>query len=98
MKNLFTLLILFSVLSFSIISCDSNNKDPDPEISSGITMSLKTTGGDETEFIVNQENIMEGEISAVGTGIEQTGWRFFTRLARRFSRPATAMITNVSAM
>jgi hypothetical protein len=40
-------------------------------------MSLKTTGGDETEFIVNQENIMEGEISAVGTGIEQNGWRFF---------------------
>jgi hypothetical protein len=77
MKNLFTLLILFSVLSFSIISCDSNNEDPDPEISLGITMSLKTTGGDETEFIVNQENIMEGEISAVGTGIEQNGWRFF---------------------
>ncbi len=45
--------------------------------SSGFVMSLKTTGGDETEFIISQDDIMSGEISAVGTGIEQTGWRFF---------------------
>ena len=45
--------------------------------SSGITMALKTTGGDETEYIVNQEDILSGNISAVGTGIEQTGWRFY---------------------
>ena len=77
MKNLLTLLILCPALGAGLISCDSNNEDPGPEISSGITMSLKTTGGDETEFIVNQEHIMEGEISATGTGIEQTGWRFF---------------------
>lgn len=45
--------------------------------SSGITMALKTTGGNETEFVVSKENIMVGEISAVGSGIEQTGWRFY---------------------
>lgn len=77
MKNLFILITLFSAMSLGLLSCDSNTEEPEPEISSGITMSLKTTGGDETEFVVSQENIMEGEVSAVGTGIEQTGWRFF---------------------
>lgn len=67
------------ISSFAFIACDKDdsNSDPDPGVSSGISMSLKTTGGDETEFIVNSEDIMTGEISAVGTGIEQTGWRFY---------------------
>ena len=77
MKNLLILLVVCSVLSVGIISCESGGEDPGPENLSGITMSLKTTGGDETEFIVNQDTITEGEISAIGTGIEQTGWRFF---------------------
>ncbi len=74
--------VLFFFLTLLVIACDDDNNAPDPttgETASGITMSLKTTGGDETEFIINQarDSILLGEISAVGTGIEQTGWRFY---------------------
>ncbi len=50
--------------------------DPDP-VSSGITFALKTTGGDETEFIINEPSLETGMLSADGKGIEQTGWRFY---------------------
>ncbi len=60
--------------------------DPDPEVvdpvvtgqsSNGFVMALRTTGDNETDYIVSKEDIMTGEISAVGTGIELTSWRFF---------------------
>jgi len=51
-------------------------------VASGITIALKTTGADETEFILNKENVLAGEISAVGTGIEQTGWRFYYQVGK----------------
>lgn len=55
---------------------DNVNPTPEPE-SSQITMSFKSTGGEEPEYIITEDNIMEGSISAQGTGIEQTGWRFY---------------------
>lgn len=78
-KNLSIMMLILSLL-FTINACSDDEDPAGPETetpSSGITMSLKTTGGNETEFIVTKENIMEGEISAEGTGIELTGWRFF---------------------
>lgn len=73
--------ILFvAALVTGFTACDKDDDDdptPTTQSSSGITMSFKTTGGDESEFIISKENIMEGEISAEGTGIEQTGWRFY---------------------
>ncbi|WKN43001.1 DUF4374 domain-containing protein [Tunicatimonas pelagia] len=73
--------VLYLFLALFSLACNDNG-DPGPvtsETASGITMSLKTTGGDETEFIINEarDSILMGEISAVGTGIEQTGWRFY---------------------
>lgn len=47
------------------------------EADSGITMSLKTLGGNQKEFIVSQQDILSGEISQTSTAIEQTGWRFY---------------------
>jgi len=44
---------------------------------SGITMALKTSGGDETEYIVSKLDISSGEVSNSSTAIEQTGWRFY---------------------
>ncbi len=43
----------------------------------GYTVSLKVTGDTEPEFLVTTEDLMTGEIDATGTGIEQTGWRFY---------------------
>lgn len=73
MKKL-SLIALIFVLSFVFFACDD---EAIQTVDSGITMALKTTGGAETEFIVTQEDILSGEVSAVGTGIEQTGWRFY---------------------
>ncbi|MEM1328618.1 MAG: DUF4374 domain-containing protein [Bacteroidota bacterium] len=50
---------------------------PDAAPALGYTMSFKTTGDTEPEFIITVDNIMSGEIDATGTGIEQTGWRFY---------------------
>jgi len=47
------------------------------EVHSGITMALKTSGGDEREFIVSKQDILSGEISNTSESIEQTGWRFY---------------------
>jgi len=47
------------------------------EKTSGYTLALKTTGGDEIEFIVNTDDIMSGEITAENNGIELPSWRFF---------------------
>ncbi|MBZ9729941.1 DUF4374 domain-containing protein [Salegentibacter sp. JZCK2] len=68
----------FGILFTACEKDDNVNPNPEPEPeSSQITMAFKTTGGEEPEYIITEENIMEGSISAQGTGIEQTGWRFY---------------------
>ncbi|AFN74239.1 putative lipoprotein [Melioribacter roseus P3M-2] len=81
-KNKLKLILSIIFSAIIVISCgESGATDPvETEISKGITMAFKTTGGDETEYLITQENIMEGEISAVGQGIELTGWRFFHKV------------------
>ncbi|MCG8580064.1 MAG: DUF4374 domain-containing protein [Bacteroidales bacterium] len=71
------LLGMAAIAALFCTSACSDDDDPVPGGTTGITIGLKTTGGDETEFIVNREDVMTGEVSAVGEGIEQTGWRFF---------------------
>ncbi len=79
MRNIFKSrlagLWLLLVICFTT-ACGDDDSVTD-SIPSGITMAFKTTGGDETEYIINQEDISTGEISAEGRGIEQTGWRFY---------------------
>lgn len=70
-------LIAFSLSALISCSNDDNNSKELEVVSSGFTMSLKTTGDGEPEYIVNKQDIMTGTISAVGQGIEQTGWRFY---------------------
>ncbi len=67
-----------------LAACGGNGEDrvftptPDPDpIEAPITLSFKSTGGDETEFIINSTDLTTGEVSAVGSGVEQTGWRFY---------------------
>ena len=58
-------------------SSEPNTTDLPINESSSFTMSLKTTGTGEPEYIVTKKDIMSGTISAAGEGIEQTGWRFY---------------------
>ncbi|MCT4644062.1 MAG: DUF4374 domain-containing protein [Carboxylicivirga sp.] len=78
--NVFKKLLGMAAIA-ALITTTACNDDDDPAPpqggTTGITIGLKTTGGNETEFIVNRQDVMTGEISAVGEGIEQTGWRFF---------------------
>lgn len=78
MKKLTSLFVL-SLFSTFFIACSSDDDNGSSEVieDTGITMSFKTTGGDEPEFVVTQDNIMEGTVNAEGVGIEQTGWRFY---------------------
>lgn len=76
MKNL-NKYALAAIIGMGLTACKDEDPVSNPTKSSGITMSFKTTGDDEPEYIINKENIMEGEISAEGNGIEQTGWRFY---------------------
>lgn len=72
--------ILSAIGLVGLSACSDDDSKPDvvsAQSSAGYTMALKTTGGNETEYIVSQTDIMTGEISADGTGIEQTGWRFY---------------------
>jgi hypothetical protein len=78
MKKLKLIAFLGLTAGFGFFACQDDTEDIKPnESATGITMALKTTGGAETEFIVSREDVMSGEISAEGTGIEQTGWRFY---------------------
>ena len=77
------LLRLGVAFSLALMACGDDDKVTNPEATtgpteiSGITMAFKTTGGDETEFIITRDDILSGEVSAIGEGIEQTGWRFY---------------------
>ena len=77
------LIMALAVSSVLLSACDDDDPSAVPDdgatstSSGGIVMAFKSTGGNETEFIISQDDIMTGEISAIGTGIEQTGWRFF---------------------
>lgn len=79
----FNKFFFLSALGLALVACEADDPvdkptdpEPDPQ-TSDITMAFKTTGGEEPEFIITQENIMDGSISAEGTGIEQAGWRFY---------------------
>jgi len=70
---------LASVLSASVLlaACGS---DSDSEGVVGASYGFKSSGGSdgsEAEYLVTQENIMEGTLSAQGTGYEQLSWNFF---------------------
>lgn len=61
-------------------SSDDDDKEEDPssqEPISKISMSFKDAAGTEPEYLLSQEDIMQGTISAQGAGEEQLGWNFF---------------------
>jgi len=64
--------IIVTLLAIQFLGCWYGVK-----ADSGVTMALKTSGGNEWEFIVSKHDILSGEISNTSTAIYQTGWRFY---------------------
>ncbi len=75
MNNRLRTILAMLVVAGSIFS-GCNDADPDPTFDGGITMTLKTTGDQEPEYVVTKENLMEGTISAEGSGFESFDWNF----------------------
>lgn len=69
--------LLVAALSATLVACgsdgDSNNKNE----AGKFVYSLKTTGEGEPEFLVDQDDLTTGTLSAQGTGEEQLGWSFY---------------------
>lgn len=76
MSNLNSFFCLLLSISLGFVACEQKVVTPQP-VEAGITYALKTTGTDETEFLLNKTDLMQGELSAVNSGVEQTGWRFY---------------------
>ncbi|WP_109833043.1 DUF4374 domain-containing protein [Reichenbachiella versicolor] len=72
MKNTLYILVLSILASIVLPSCDEDDLNFDR----GITFLIKTTGGDEPEYVVTEENIMSGTLSAEGVGFESFDWNF----------------------
>lgn len=72
---------IVSVLSASVLlaACGSDS-DSSSEGVVGASYGFKSSAGsdsNEAEYLVTQDNIMEGTLSAQGTGYEQLSWNFF---------------------
>lgn len=74
MKTIISKFLILAISTSLFLSC--SNDDSEPTVDSGITLALKVTGDPETEYVVNKASVMEGTISAAGTGFESTDWNF----------------------
>lgn len=78
-RNLLLILVLVSVLATACSSLTgSDDNDGEQEQVSNYTIAFTAQGSENesTDYILNTESLMEGEITAEGVGIEQTGWRY----------------------
>ena len=73
MEKKYSLFLMSSVLL--LVACGGGGGSSSD--SSGISSALKVTGDAEPEYIVTQDDITKGSISALGVGEEQVGWNFF---------------------
>jgi hypothetical protein len=76
MSKLNSFFCLLLAISLGLAACETKVITPEP-VNAGFTYALKTTGTDETEFLLTEEDLTQGELSAVNSGVEQTGWRFY---------------------
>ncbi len=81
MKNLKPINYILAFALLTLTACNSDDSTENTAVTSesaeGITMTLKTSGGSETEYIVNGGDILNGAVGSSGVGIEQDGWRYF---------------------
>lgn len=58
-------------------NADESSVDTQNIVDGGVSAALKTTGGEEPEYIITQDNLSQGSVSAQGAGDEQLGWNFY---------------------
>lgn len=76
MKTLTSKFLILSICSSFFFACDSDDTSEESVTDSGITLSLKATGDGEPEYTINTSSVMEGTISAEGTGFESLDWNY----------------------
>lgn len=87
----FSLIAIICFMALSIISCKKKEDvPPGTDVGNDGTpkyiVSLRTQGSGEgtADYVLLKNNLMEGEISAEGQGIEQLGWRYFATAGNTF--------------
>lgn len=80
----YNLIILLVLVAFLFTACE---KDPIvPEIEANYVLSLRTLGADDesADYLLTSADIMSGEISAVGNGVELVGWNYIGKFGGRY--------------
>ncbi|MGF7138699.1 DUF4374 domain-containing protein [Roseimarinus sediminis] len=86
-KVAFSLKIMLALLSFSLLFTACSEDVPEPESNTaGYVLALRSLGtnNETADYLLTAESLSEGEISAVGRGVEQQGWRYYTAAANKF--------------
>lgn len=74
------LLLTFITSSLLLLGCDSDDKkekEENTQSSGNLTLSFKQSSTGEAEYLLQENNLLSGEISAQGSGNEQQGWNFY---------------------
>ena len=76
--GVFALCLLFT-------SCEKDDIEPD-ETSFGYVIALRSLGinNETADYLLTAETLTEGEITAVGRGVEQQGWRYYTSVLNKY--------------
>jgi len=63
------------VLAATLTACGSDSDSANSEV--GVSLGLINNDESATEYVVTDSNLMEGTVSAQGTGFEQSGWNYY---------------------
>lgn len=78
MKN--KTLLTFIIPSLLLLGCgsdDKKDKEENTQSSGNLTLSFKQSSKGEAEYLLQENDLLSGEISAQGSGNEQQGWNFY---------------------
>ncbi len=71
---------LLGIIALLISACDITGSESVDQNDAPSTYTIAFTAqgseNESTDYVLNTESLMEGALSAEGTGIEQTGWRY----------------------
>jgi hypothetical protein len=78
-------LSFIAALLWTVTSCEENDPVTDTSTANYV-MSLRTTGANDesSDYLLTVEDLMTGEISAQGTGVELVGWNYTGKFGGTF--------------